>query len=102
MTAKNKEIIYLIILMAIYLLCVLRYFPDQPLSSLRATGIHLLDVAPYVIGLTIFTVSILNKISGERLRWDRIARIYLTLGLIIEFFYGLYNYLDLAQKSANL
>ncbi len=102
MAAKGKEILYFLVLITIYLLCILRYFPGQPLASLRATGLHLLGVTPYVVGLTFFIVTLLNKISGERLRWDRIARIYLTLGLIVEFFYGLYNYLDLAQKGLNI
>ena len=102
MAVKGKEIIYLVVLVVIYLLCVLRYFPGQPVASLKATGLHLLDVAPYVVGLTIFAVSMLNKIGDKRLPWNSIVRIYLTLGLIIEFFYGLYNYLDMAQKNAGL
>ncbi len=102
MAAKGKEILYLILLSVIYLFCILRYFPDQPMNSLRATGVHLLNVSPYVIGLTIVITSMLNKISGERLAWDRVIRIYLTLGLIVEFFYGLYNYLDMAQKNSSL
>jgi len=102
MAAKGKEIFYLVLLILIYLLCILRYFPGRPLDSLRATGFHLLDVLPYVVGLTIFIVSLLRKISKEKLPWTYIARIYLTLGLMVEFFYGLYNYLDMAQKSVNL
>ncbi len=102
MATKGKEIIYFILLTAIYLACIFRYYPDQPLNSLQATGLHLLDVSPYVIGLTILIVSLFSKISKERLPWSNVARIYLTVGLVIEFFYGLYNYLDMAGKSANL
>ncbi len=99
MKQKHKEIISLTILTVIYLVCIVRYFPGRPFDSLTKTMWHLLGVAPYSIGITVIIVSSLQKINGVRPAWNSIARIYLTLGLVIEFFCGLYNYLERAQGS---
>ena len=53
--------------------------------------------APFVVGLTILVVSFMQRSSGERLPWDRIVRIYCTLGIIIGFFYALNEYWLRAQ-----
>jgi hypothetical protein len=39
----------------------------------------------------------MQRSTGERLPWDRIARIYCTLGIIIGFFYALNEYWLRAQ-----
>lgn len=91
---NTKEKISLIALLAFYLLVTVRYFPGRPLDTLTATMLHWLESVPYLIGLTILTVSLLRKVVGTTLPADRIARIYLTFGLIGEVFYGIYHYVN--------
>ena len=81
----------------VYLLFNLRYAPESPLATLKSTLVQLLLTAPFVVGLTILAVSFMQRSTGERLPWDRIARIYCTLGIIIGFFYALSEYWLRAQ-----
>ena len=92
---KIGEKISLVIMAAVYLLCSLRYFPGQPAATMTNTGLHLLTVAPFLIGAILIGTSFYRKTTGETISWPRIARIYLTLGIIVEFFLGLYNYLSI-------
>ena len=80
---------------AVYLLCSLRYFPGQPAATMANTALHLLTVAPFLIGTILIGSSFYRKTTGENISWPRIVRIYLTLGIIVEFFLGLYNYLKI-------
>lgn len=89
---KTKEKITLILLGIVYLLMSLRYFPGRWADTAVATLNHLLSAVPITIGLTLLIVSIFQKIVGARLPYDRVVRIYLFFGIIVEFFYGLSNY----------
>ncbi len=92
---KIGEKISLVIMTAVYLLCSLRYFPGQPAATMINTGMHLLTVAPFLVGTILIGSSFYRKTTEETISWPRIARIYLTLGIIVEFFLGLYNYLNI-------
>jgi hypothetical protein len=92
---KIGEKISLVIMTTVYLLCSLRYFPDQPAATMTNTTLHLLTVAPFLIGTIMICSSLYRKTTGETISWPRMARIYLTLGIIVEFFLGLYNYLNI-------
>ncbi len=94
---STKEKISLFLLIAFYLLFSVRYFPNRPLETLSATMSHLLESVPYIIAGTILVVSVVQKVVGQKLPKNRIARIYLTFGLIAEFFFGMYHYLNLGQ-----
>lgn len=85
---------------AVYLLCVARYFPGRVRESLVATGSHLLVAGPVTVGGTILVVSVLQRMSDGRLPWDRVFRIFLTFGIIFEFFFGIYHYLAINQPVA--
>ena len=87
-----KKNISLALVIITYLLFNFRYSPGSMLISVKSTMIQLLFTAPFVIGLTILVVSFMQRSTGERLPWDRIARIYCTLGIIIGFFYALNEY----------
>lgn len=87
----------LFVMTAVYLLCVVRYFPGRLHDSLLATGAHLLTAAPVTVGATILAVSVLQRMGEGRLPWDRVLRVYLTFGIIVEFFFGLYFYLAINQ-----
>jgi len=73
----------------VYLFFNFRYAPGSWIASIKATSMQLMTTAPYVAGLTILLVSVMQKMSGERLPWDRIVRIYCTLGILIGFFFAL-------------
>ena len=86
---KNISLVAVII---VYLLFNFRYSPESFAYSIKSTLIQLLLTSPFVVGLTILVVSFMQRSTGERLPWDRIVRIYCTLGIIIGFFYALNEY----------
>jgi len=94
---KFKKNISLLFVILVYLLFNLRYTAESFSSSLQSTLIQLLTTAPFVVGLTILVVTFMQRSTGERLPWDRIIRIYCTLGIVIGFFYGLNEYWLSAQ-----
>ncbi|MDX2433810.1 MAG: hypothetical protein QNK14_04280 [Desulfobacterales bacterium] len=87
-----KKNISLVAVIITYLLFNFRYSPESFTYSIKSTLIQILITSPFVIGLTILVVSFMQRSSGERLPWDRIIRIYCTLGIIIGFFYALSEY----------
>ncbi|RUM38524.1 MAG: hypothetical protein DSY70_07675 [Desulfobulbus sp.] len=63
-----------------------------PGSILAGTVEQLLTTAPYCIGFTFIVVVLLRHIhNGQRPPWDRIARIFFTFGIILGFYFNLYN-----------
>ena len=92
-----KQNISLGLVIGFYLLFNLRYDPESLFITLRSTLVQLLMTAPFVVGLTILVVSFMQRSTGERLPWDRIARIYCTLGIIIGFLYSLNEFWLRAQ-----
>lgn len=94
---KIKKNISLLFVVLVYLLFNLRYTPESFVHTIKSTLIQLLTTAPFVVGLTILVVSFMQRSTGERLPWDRIARLYCTLGIIIGFFYALNEYWLKAQ-----
>ena len=89
-SVKNR--ISLFVVVCVYLLFNLRYDPDSLLTTVKSTLVQLLMTAPFVVGLTILVVHFIQHSTGDRLPWDRITRIYCTLGIIIGFFYALSEY----------
>ncbi|MBW2485232.1 MAG: hypothetical protein JRF05_07735 [Deltaproteobacteria bacterium] len=96
MSDFNKNISLALVVCG-YLLFNLRYSPESLGTTMKSTLIQLLITAPFVVGLTILVVSFIKRSTGEKLPWDRIARIYCTLGIIIGFFYALNEYWLTAQ-----
>lgn len=94
---KTKEKISLLLLTSLYLLMTISFVPGSVVGTLNATLGHLMVTLPYTIGLTIIAVSLVQKIVGQKLLPDRIARIYLTIGLLAEFFYAIYHYAEQGQ-----
>lgn len=83
----------LAILAGLYLLANVRWFPGRAAESLSATALHLLQSAPFILGLTIFVVSILQKAAKQTLPWPRRIRLFLIFGLLYEFIFALHHYL---------
>ena len=94
---KTRENLTLLLLAIFYLLCSIRYFPDRPAETFLSSAQELLTMAPFLVGGTLIARSVFHRFTGEYLGWSRLIRIYLTLGLIGEFFLGLYHYLSLNQ-----
>ena len=92
-----KKNISLGLVICAYLLFNFRYDPESLGSTIKSTLIQVLMTAPFVVGLTILVVSFMQRATGDRLPWDRIVRIYCTLGIIIGFFYDLSEYWLRAQ-----
>ena len=90
--SKIKSNISLALVICAYLVFNLRYSPGSLAVTTKSTLIQLLETVPFVVGLTILVVSFMQRSTGERLPWDRIVRIYCTLGIIIGFFYALSEY----------
>ena len=89
-TVKDKVSLAAVII--VYLLFNFRYSPGNIFVSLKSTLGQILITCPFVIGLTILVVSFMQRSTGEKLPWDRIIRLYCTLGIIIGFFYALNEY----------
>ena len=83
-----------VLLGLIYLLFAVRYYPGRPMDTLVATVEHLLVSIPFSLGFTLVVVSVLAKVSGDKPTRSFVARLFLTFGIIVEFFFGLYNYLS--------
>ena len=61
---------------------------------------QLLTTAPYCIGFTFVLVAIIRYMhEGKRPAWDRIARIFFTIGIFFAFYFALYEYGDRAYQQ---
>jgi hypothetical protein len=89
-----KDIVVSFALGGIYLLFAVRYFPGRPLDTLITTLEHLLVSLSFSFGCTLLIISIVAKATGSRPSGFFIVRLFLTIGIIVEFFFGLYHYLS--------
>ena len=92
---KIREQISLIILVVVYLLASVRYFPGRAMDSLVETLIHVLSVAPISLGATLIVVAVLQRLVKERLPFSRSLRFYLVVGICLEFILGLAHYFEI-------
>ena len=92
-----KKNISLGLVIFFYLLFNLRLSTESLVTTIKSTLVQLLMTAPFVVGLTILVVTFMQRSTGARLPWDRVARIYCTMGIIIGFFYALSEYWLSAQ-----
>ncbi len=54
---------------------------------------QMLLTAPYALGFTYMIAFMLRRLSGSGWpTWDRLCRIFFTLGIIFAFFFALYEY----------
>ncbi len=90
---KKREVLSLIVLIVVYVLFSFRYFPEDSLKTAVETLLQILKVAPICMGGTILLVTFLQRTSGQKLLWDRVVRIYLTIGVMAEFIFGMYDFL---------
>jgi hypothetical protein len=50
----------------------------------------LMNTLPYEIGITYLIVVFIRRTTGQRPPWNRILRIFFTVGIIFGLIYGLY------------
>ena len=94
---KNlKEKVSLVVLVVVYFVLSFRYFPGDFVKTGIETLIEIFSVAPLAGGATILVVSFLQRTSGEKVPWDRSLRLYLTVGVMAEFVFGVYHYLSVS------
>lgn len=94
-----REKITLVLTAVAYLLFHLRLGPS-PAAIAHGTLAQMLLTAPYAIGFTYITAVVFRKISGSGWPpWDRLLRIFFTIGIIFAFIFVLYEYAQ--QESAS-
>jgi hypothetical protein len=86
-----REGLTLAVIGAVYLLFHLRLGATAT-DIIVGTAKQLLTTAPYSIGFTWILVLILRFLhKGKQPTWDRIARIFFTLGILFAFYFALYE-----------
>jgi hypothetical protein len=69
-------------------------------EMLAGTVMQLLTTAPYCIGFTWILVRLISYLhQGKKMAWDRVVRIFFTVGIFFAFFFGLHEYTGLAEKE---
>lgn len=92
---KIRKHISLAILIVVYLLASVRYFPGRSMHSLLETMLHILSMAPINLGATLLLVAVLQRLVKERLPLDRMLRLFLMVAVCLEFILGLAHYLEI-------
>jgi hypothetical protein len=87
-----RERITLVLTGMVYLLFHLR-LGATPQEIVIETAYQLLLTAPYAIGFTLMIVAFIRTVSGGTIPpWDRLLRIFFTLGILFGLFFALYEY----------
>lgn len=87
-----REKITFILTAAAYLLFHLR-LGATPAAIVSGTLAQLLLTLPYAIGFTYITAILFRKLSGSGWPpWDRLLRIFFTIGILFAFIFVLYEY----------
>ena len=95
---NGKKNFTLVASAVLYLLFNLRLSSD-PMKSLQATLWQLLQTVPYVIGIVIIIVALLQYMAGgDKLPWDRRFRLFFGVGIVVGLFYGIYEYAGAGGK----
>lgn len=90
---ENRNLLSLLLLAGVYFTCSLRYFPGNILKTAVETVLQIVTIAPIPGGATLVLVNFLQRSAGQKMPWDRMARIYLTLGVMVEILFGVHDYL---------
>ena len=91
-TLRDKITMFLLVVL--YLLFSVRYFPGRLAETLVETAIHIFSMAPMSIGATIFIVALFQKLSGQKMLKVKVARIFLLVAIALELIVSLSLYYD--------
>jgi hypothetical protein len=98
MQTLREKITFVLTALA-YLVFHIRTGPTMG-SIISGTVEQLLTTAPYCIGFTFVLVAVIRYMhDGKRPAWDRIARIFFTIGILFAFYFSLYEYGDRAEQE---
>ena len=98
MQTLREKITFVLTALA-YLIFHIRTGPTMG-SMISGTVEQLLTTAPYCIGFTFVLVAVIRYMhDGKRPAWDRIARIFFTIGILFAFYFALYEYGDRAEQE---
>lgn len=100
MNTKDKITLSLLILFYCLLMVLnVRYVPGDPVQTGIATAMNILTLASVAVAFTLIVVSVMQKIVGQRLPWDRVLRFYLMFAILIWFFAIMYTYFDQVERA---
>ncbi|MDH3348841.1 MAG: hypothetical protein OEM02_12190 [Desulfobulbaceae bacterium] len=86
----------------IYFLFHLR-LGHTPGETTLETAAQLLGTFPYAAGFTYLTLLFIRYTANDQWPpWDRIARIFFTIGMVFGLLFALYERNDRAQKNVSL
>ncbi len=86
----------------VYVLFHLRLGTDLR-STCNGTLYQVMLTAPYALGFTYITAIVFKRLSGTAtLPWNRLVRIYCTIGILFAFFFALYEYAERGQQPAEV
>lgn len=85
------------ILAGIYLLLSVRYFPEDAFRTILETFRHIAGAAPFMLGLTLCIILMVKRLAGQQPARVFVCRLFLTLGILMEFLYGLQAFLAKGQ-----
>jgi hypothetical protein len=75
-----------------YFLFHLRLGTDAA-ATVSGTTYQVLLTAPYALGFTYIVAVVFRRLSGKGwLPWDRLMRVFFTVGILFAFFFALYEY----------
>lgn len=91
MQTLREKITFILTALA-YVLFHLRLGADAS-TTLMGTAYQVLLTAPYALGLTYIVAVVFRRMSGKGwLPWDRLLRVFFTVGILFAFFFALYEY----------
>lgn len=91
MRTLREKITFILTALA-YVLFHLRLGTDT-IATLMGTVYQILLTAPYALGLTYIVAVVFRRLSGKGwLPWDRLLRVFFTVGILFAFFFALYEY----------
>jgi hypothetical protein len=89
-----REKITFVLTAVAYLLFHLRLGADLG-STATGTLYQILLTAPYALGFTYIVAVVFRRLSGKGwLPWDRLLRVFFTVGILFAFFFALYEYAE--------
>ena len=100
MNTKDKINLFLLICFYCFLVVAnIRYFPGDLARTVLETAMNVLTLASAAVGFTVVIVSVMQKMVGQRLPWDRVLRFYLFFGIMIWMFAIMYTHFDQIERE---
>lgn len=96
MVTLREKITFILTALA-YLLFHLRLGADARAIAV-GTLYQILLTAPYALGFTYIVAVVFRRLTGKGwLPWDRLFRVFFTVGILFAFFFAIYEYASQGQ-----